>query len=145
MIKFKIEIEGKILQISTGFSHTMVLCQTQNEEDNFWEKLTIDSKNRLMRKSKKTLVYIFGDNTFGQLGLKDFLYREKPVKLETNIEFKRVACGFQTSAGISVNGELYIWGNARGFGLEYEEEARNSINYPRIVRSSTYPTIQTDI
>jgi alpha-tubulin suppressor-like RCC1 family protein len=78
------------------------------------------------------MVIVFGNNVYGQLGLKDSINRFKPEKLETNIEFKEMAAGPDTSAGISANGELYIWGNSKSFGLSLDENKRN-IDYPKII------------
>lgn len=86
------------------------------------------------------MIYTFGNNSHGQLGLKNFINRSTPEKLETNIEFQTVSTGFDVSAGISVNGKVYVWGNTRRFGESSEKEKNGDQPYPSevgLTRSSS--------
>jgi alpha-tubulin suppressor-like RCC1 family protein len=119
----------------------MLRCSTKNQQISFWEKITSEKNDspspyRLKRnkKSNKTIILTFGNNSHGQLGLKNFINRSRPEKLETNIEFVEVVTGYDTSAGITVNGKVYIWGNTKRFGESSEKEKNGDQAYPSEVR-----------
>lgn len=62
--------------------------------------------------------------------MKNFINCGEPQKLETNIEFVEVAAGYDTSAGISVSGKVYVWGNTRRFGESSEKDKNGVQTYP---------------
>jgi alpha-tubulin suppressor-like RCC1 family protein len=61
----------------------------------------------------KTLVYSWGSNQFGQLGLKDDRERSQPTLIEAVLEynFKRASCGYNHTVLFEENGQLYACGN----------------------------------
>ncbi len=60
----------------------------------------------------KTLVYSWGDNQFGQLGLNDDKERLTPTLIESilDLNFKKVKCGHYHSVLLEENGQLYAFG-----------------------------------
>ena len=113
-----------------------------NKQISFWEKITSNENGQLFnnkynvrrsqksKKSNKTVILTFGNNSRGQLGLKNFINRSRPEKLETNIEFQEIAAGYDTSAGITLNEKVYIWGNTKRFGDSSEKEKNGDQPYP---------------
>lgn len=112
-----------------------------NKQISFWEKITSDENTkpsnqydrrgpRTGKKSNKTVIFTFGNNSHGQLGLKNKINRSRPEKLETNIEFSEIATGYDTSAGITVNEKVYIWGNTKRFGESSEKDKNGDQSYP---------------
>lgn len=60
-------------------------------------------------------LWVFGLNSSGQLGLGDLVSRNKPTRVTVpDIKFKQVSCGFEHTAAIDTNGNLYITGYFKG-------------------------------
>jgi alpha-tubulin suppressor-like RCC1 family protein len=56
-------------------------------------------------------LYVFGDNTYGQLGLGDYDYREVYTKLEHNFgKIKNIYCGSNHNIVLNENDELFVCG-----------------------------------
>lgn len=60
----------------------------------------------------KSVVYAWGWNWHGQLGVEDRGVKIKPVKvrLPANVKFTQVAAGSGHSLAVSKNGDVYAWG-----------------------------------
>lgn len=61
----------------------------------------------------KTLVYVWGYNKHGQLGLGDDKDRNTPTLVESVLDtnFKKVACGNYHSALLEEGGQLFTFGH----------------------------------
>lgn len=55
-------------------------------------------------------VYVWGDNTYGQLGLNDVASRSAPVMIDSVTKFKRIEMGPSTSFALSDKAQLFAWG-----------------------------------
>ena len=77
----------KISFISCGDAH--VICLTEN-----------------------SLCYVWGNNSFGQLGLGDINYRLTPTLLTppNNEKITHVTCGYLYSVCLTANKSCYVWG-----------------------------------
>lgn len=69
-----------------------------------------------------------GWNNKGQLGISSFEDQLKFQKLKIEKKFNSICCGWDSSAGITISGELYVWG---------------SNNYCQLGLSNIYNTIST--
>ena len=56
-------------------------------------------------------IFVFGLNSYGQLGLGDTTTRTVPTKLPTGLTYRAIAAGDQTSMAVTTDGKLYMWGN----------------------------------
>ena len=81
----KISIMGKTSSISTGSFHTLLL----------------DSNGGL---------WVFGDNSFGQLGDGTTTDRTSPVQIKDDTKFIQVSAGSSHSLAIDSEGKLWAWG-----------------------------------
>ena len=57
------------------------------------------------------IVYGWGENQFGNLGLGDTVNREWPVAINAPIGFVRVASGQAHTLAVDINGNLWVWGS----------------------------------
>ncbi len=62
----------------------------------------------------KNHVYIFGDNSKGQLGIKAMTpeFISKPILVDTlsQIQIRKVVLGGSTSCALTFRGDIYVWG-----------------------------------
>ena len=57
-------------------------------------------------------LFVLGHNSFGQLGLGDDEYRDKPVLLMNDINIKNICCGNNNHSMIyKNNGDLFVFGS----------------------------------
>ena len=117
------------VQVSAGDEHTVAIGQfgslwswgnnTFNQlglENNqtspllfSWKQLTGPGRNLGIRSDG--LLFSWGNsNTFGQLGIGNFAIRSHPTQIGTS-SWTQVAASTTTSAGITVDGKLFMWGN----------------------------------
>ncbi|XP_069745499.1 X-linked retinitis pigmentosa GTPase regulator-like isoform X3 [Narcine bancroftii] len=92
-------ISGKVIQVSCGGGHTIVLT----EED----------------------VYAFGFGQFGQLGHGTFIFESSLPKVVENLKNKNIlsiSCGENHTAVVTANGLLYTFGDGRHGKLGLGEE-----------------------
>ncbi|RWS17339.1 E3 ubiquitin-protein ligase MYCBP2-like isoform X4 [Dinothrombium tinctorium] len=82
----KLNITQKITQIACGLHHTVLL--SQNGE-----------------------VFTFGSNQQGQLGVGDFVIREKPVKIPINATITQIAAGSNHTVLLTSHGQVYTFGS----------------------------------
>ena len=88
-----------VLSISCGRFHTVALVSLCESESGFIS-------------SNENQIYIWGDNTFGQLGLGDNDDRNIPHKLNLcNHCIISVSCGCMHTMALTINGILYSWGS----------------------------------
>lgn len=83
-----------------------------------WNRVSTGGKHTLAIKNNGTL-WGWGDNGYGTLGTGDVIYRSSPVQestLSTNWK-KACASSSYVSAGIKIDGTLYMWGSSVGKGL----------------------------
>ena len=83
-------VERKFIQVSAGGSHSMAI----DEDGNLW---------------------VWGDNTYGQIGNGSTTSSTTPVQITLSAEetFRQVSAGQYHSMAIDVNGNLYAWGYNR--------------------------------
>ncbi|XP_068643604.1 ultraviolet-B receptor UVR8 [Aristolochia californica] len=87
--------------------------------------------------TEKGHVYATGMNDYGQLGLaSEQNYVLEPLEVSGfSKEIIRVAAGFYHSAAITVDGELYMWGNNSSGQLGFGKRANKRISAPTKVES----------
>ena len=56
-------------------------------------------------------LYVFGDNSYGQLGLGDRTNRSSPVQVGSLTNWKSVDSGSNHTVAIKTDGTLWSWGN----------------------------------
>ena len=81
------------------------------------------------------VVYVFGQNSYGELGIGDLEERHVPTKLSffDNIDISQVAAGNEHTAVLAKNGQLYTFGfNGSG---QLGHGNTKSYHLPRLVES----------
>jgi tRNA A-37 threonylcarbamoyl transferase component Bud32 len=79
----------KVIMISCGYKHSMALTESGR-------------------------VFSWGENSYGQLGNGNEIYREKPKLIEfRNVSFKKISCGQRHSLLLSNDGLIYAFGDNR--------------------------------
>lgn len=91
--------------------------------------------------SAKGVLWSWGVNDLGQLGLGDTTNRSTPVQVNTPASWRQVAGKIVHSLGIAPDGKLYAWGQ-NAFG-ELGVGDRNSRSTPTQVGSLTWTDIGT--
>lgn len=81
------------------------------------------------------LLFSWGRNQMGQLGLGNNTNEMKPKQIGSIVDAKKIAAGEDHSAAILVSGELYTWGSAQHGKLGHGSSV-GSQNYPRQLRLS---------
>jgi alpha-tubulin suppressor-like RCC1 family protein len=77
----------KMVMISCGYKHSMALTESGR-------------------------VFSWGENSYGQLGTENEIYREKPKLIEINdVSFKKISCGQRHSLLLSSDGSIYAFGD----------------------------------
>ena len=74
-------------------------------------KYTVNSVLNTAFINNENLLYIVGDNTYGQLGQGDTISRSSPVQVGTNTWSTIVVSGSGHVLAISATGSLFSWGN----------------------------------
>ena len=97
----------------------------------------------MLRSSKKTFpsVYVFGQNSYGELGVGDTDDRLLPVAIPffQDINVKQVAAGNEHTTVLSAEGQLYTFGFNGSGQLGYESPTNNTT--PKLVESLLSKTI----
>lgn len=88
------QLSGKINIIETNLVITDVAVGTRHN-------LALDEDGNL---------YAWGNNLFGQLGDGTTETRETPIRINTDIKFKKISAGWFNSLAIDVDDNLYAWG-----------------------------------
>jgi len=132
--------EMKIKVLIAGYNHNMCLTEDNklyswgnnqhgqlglsNTTDSFFPKF-ITFSEKFPKPIKKILlgqffnivileeniIYVWGRNDFGQLGLGDTKDRFTPTPLEINIDsIKFIECGYDHTILITEKGSVYVWG-----------------------------------
>jgi alpha-tubulin suppressor-like RCC1 family protein len=85
-----------------------------------WKQVSAGELHTAAIKTDGTL-WGWGLNDSGQLGIDPFKYRGSPVTTARGgNDWAQVSCGYRNSAGITVYGELWVWGCYSGSGsLDY--------------------------
>jgi len=72
--------------------------------------------------TRKGKLYMWGDNSFGQLGSGDKIDRPRgqdAVQIELpEGPVKTVTCGWRHTLALTRSGELYVWGHTLGYGFQ---------------------------
>jgi len=63
------------------------------------------------------LVWVWGFNKFGQLGLKDTRDRDKPHRIKKINDIHRIYAGGNCSFAVSMEGSVYAWGENKNCQL----------------------------
>lgn len=82
----KLNIAVRVVQVTCGLHHSVLLTETGE-------------------------VYAFGSNQQGQLGLGDFVHREKPTKVPVSASIVQVAAGSNHTVLLSVHGQVFTFGS----------------------------------
>ena len=76
-----------------------------------WEKISLGATHSLAINYKNSLMYVWGNNVYGQLGLGDTTHRSTPtLTSDEDFDWKKVFAGYYFSAAIKKNGTLWTWG-----------------------------------
>ncbi len=77
----------RVVMISCGYKHSLALTESGR-------------------------VFSWGENSHGQLGTNNEIYRDKPKPIEIqNVTFKKISCGQRHSLLLSNEGEIYAFGD----------------------------------
>ena len=72
--------------------------------------------------NKFNLLYMWGDNTYGQLGSSDTMSRSRPNQVGVTDQYSHVAIGDNCTYAVKTDGTLWTWGkNTNGYRLGIEE------------------------
>jgi alpha-tubulin suppressor-like RCC1 family protein len=75
-----------------------------------WKQVSCGGSHTAAIKTDGTL-WLWGDNTRGQLGINDITHRSSPVQtVSGGTNWKQVSCGGSNSAAIKTDGTLWLWG-----------------------------------
>lgn len=81
-------------------------------------------------------VYVWGDNSYGQLGTEDFEDHDVPfditnnLKLGEDVAVKGISCGREHSAILLTNGRAMAWGSNANYQLGVDTNSRDEISTP---------------
>ena len=56
-------------------------------------------------------LFVWGNNQYGQLGLGDYLYRDKPVLLMNDLRIKKIIKSINFTMLYKTNGDLFVFGS----------------------------------
>ncbi len=119
---FNLEVGEKIVDIYSGFFYGMAVTSNHN-------------------------IYAFGQNTSGQLGIKNNISTATPQKMNQNISFssddaiQTMALGEKHSLLVSSRGEIYSWGD-NGSGQLGEDYSISSVLTPNDITENFPPIIK---
>lgn len=92
-------------------------------------------------------VYVWGDNSYGQLGTKDFEDRDFPYAITKNLNIndevavKGVSCGKEHSVVLLTNGKTIAWGSNANYQLGVDTNSNTEVNSPVICNVSNIKQI----
>ena len=116
---------SNVIQVRTNLYHTLALCDRKNNRNEWLSRV---KQHEQARGSSNPTLYGWGKNTFGQLGLEGIQGSAIPLLVSDSIKFTRVSVGVNTSAGISTDGKLFVWGDADRLLLEQS----NHLYHPKL-------------
>lgn len=122
---FNLEVGEKIVDIYSGFFYGMAVTSNNN-------------------------IYAFGQNSSGQLGIKNNISTSTPQKMNQNISFSSddaiqvMALGEKHSLLVSNRGEIYSWGD-NGSGQLGEDYNISSVLTPNDITKNFPPIIKLSI
>lgn len=82
----KLNIPSRVVQVACGLHHSVLLTDTGE-------------------------VFTFGSNQQGQLGLGDFVHRERPTKVPVSTPIVQIAAGSNHSLLLTAQGQVYTFGS----------------------------------
>lgn len=87
-VNMNLNDKGKIRRIACGGSHSLALTATED-------------------------VFSWGYGELGQLGLKEVIHAERPIRIDFkgDRKFSKIYVGFEHSMAISKNNEIFVWGD----------------------------------
>lgn len=98
---------------NNNFLNTSSPAQTASAT-NDWASISCGFIGTAAIKTDGTL-WCWGSNNSGQLGDNTIVHRSSPVQTVTyNNNWKQVSMGFQHTAGLKIDGTLWMWGNNTG-------------------------------
>ena len=89
----------------------------------------------ITNKNNKNFLYAKGDNSYCQCGMgneNDIIEDLTLIKNVEDIEFKNVFASTHSSAALTINGDLYVFGENKNFNLGFNEEI---IEYPVLIKN----------
>lgn len=89
-----LKLPGEIISISSGFFYCAVLIKSRSKLAN----------------SNFNIVYAWGRNVYGQLGLGHDTDTYSPQKIVLSVSVESVSCGGCHVMALTTNGEIYSWG-----------------------------------
>jgi alpha-tubulin suppressor-like RCC1 family protein len=90
---------------SSGFSSPVQVGPGTN-----WSNIAVWNNNALATKTDGTL-WAWGNNTEGQLGTNDRVFRSSPVQIGSGTNWSKVSTAQYMSGAIKTDGTLWLWGN----------------------------------
>jgi len=93
------------LGVSNSDSSTPVQVGTLTN----WKNISVGDLCNLALKNDGT-IWSWGTNSFGQLGLGDWIHRSSPTQIGSDTDWRQVISGNAQSVAIKRNGTLWSWG-----------------------------------
>jgi alpha-tubulin suppressor-like RCC1 family protein len=118
---------GYNLQGQLGVSQNAAVSPVQIGSDTNWS--SFDAGNNISAAVKTTgTLWAWGQNSYGQLGLRDTTNRSSPVQVGTDTNWSSVRCGYNFTVGLKTTGTLWSWGrnNIGQLGLSNTGTNRSS-------------------
>ncbi|KAM4560807.1 X-linked retinitis pigmentosa GTPase regulator-like [Fundulus diaphanus] len=94
------------------------------------------------RKPYDGRLFMWGDNSVGQIGLGDQVFAAEPTELNMGQAVMWVSCGDRHSAFVTVHGRLYTFGESANGRLGLQEEQLANHRVPQQVHSIVGSVIQ---
>eukprot|EP00743_Colponemidia_sp_Colp-15_P008518 GILK01009266.1.p1 GENE.GILK01009266.1~~GILK01009266.1.p1 ORF type:complete len:1848 (+),score=387.67 GILK01009266.1:103-5646(+) len=76
--------------------------------------------NHSMARDEDGVVYVWGWNKHGQLGIGNRLIMKTPTPIDKSIRARAISCGDKHSAAIAKDGRVFTWGNSSNGQLGYK-------------------------
>lgn len=97
-------------QLGLGHTFRNQTTPVQIGVDADWTMVAAGGEYTVALKKNGTL-WAWGTNYYGQLGLGDYVYRDKPTLIGTDADWEYVACGWTHTLAIKTNGTMWAWGD----------------------------------
>lgn len=103
----------KVFSVSAGKHHNIIIGTARDTLTQTFQVYSSENALYTTIDKNKTLVYGWGYNKHGQLGLDDDKDRSVPVLIEKVLDsnFKKVSCGHYHTALLEENGLILMCGN----------------------------------
>jgi alpha-tubulin suppressor-like RCC1 family protein len=90
----------------------VIKIDPDNPNDQFYTTIAAGLGNQSLAVKGDGRLHVWGQNGFGQLGTGTTKEEKSPVLISgLVVNWKQVTAGYYNSAGITDNGNLYVWGN----------------------------------